>query len=289
VTKSESRNKSEASKSECAKHMPVAFGLRISGLFRLSAFGFRIWTLLCVASGLFAAPANSPAPAGPDSQALALVRDLLEQRPVKELSLNGVFRIRHSNGKKSDVPVHYSIRLAQDHWESVYLTDRTQTQGPEHLVIVHQGTQPNRYLFDQISLDGQRTNSMTLIGSDAAVSFAGSDFWLTDVGMEFLHWPAQRLVREAKITMRLGRPCKVLESTNPTPSEGAYLRVLSWIDSEMGTLIYAEAYDLNNRRFKVFSLKHFTKVNGRWQVRDMELRNDKADSRTNLEFSFDSE
>ena len=119
--------------------------------------------------------------------------------------------------------------------------------------------------------------------------FAGTDFWLTDLGLEFLHWPQQRLVKDAKITMRLGRPCKVLESTNPRPVEGVYGRVISWIDSELGNLIYAEAYDVQNKRYKVFSLNGFKKVNGRWQVKDMVLRDDKADSRTHLEFSFQAE
>jgi hypothetical protein len=250
--------------------------------------GIRPYRLL-VGFLLVSAVAFPATPPSADPQAVELLRGLLAQQPAKELSLNGVFKIRHSDGHKSEVPVHYSIRLAGDHWESVYGTDRTSFQGPENLVIVHQGEAPNRYLFNQISLDGRHTNSMSLTGAEAVVSFAGSDFSLTDLGMEFLHWPAQRIVRDAKITMRLGRPCKVLESTNPTPSEGSYLRVLSWIDAEMGTLIYAEAYDLDNRRFKVFSLKHFTRINGHWQVKDMQLRNDKADSRTDLEFNFESE
>jgi hypothetical protein len=63
--------------------------------------------------------------------------------------------------------------------------------------------------------------------------------------------------------------------------------VMSWIDSELGNLIYAEAYDANNRRYKVFSLQGFKRVNGRWHVKQMELRNDKADSRTHLQFNFD--
>ena len=75
----------------------------------------------------------------------------------------------------------------------------------------------------------------------------------------------------------------------PHARSGTYSRVVSWIDSEQGSLIYAEAYDLQNKRFKVFSLQGFTKVNGHWQVRDMELRNEKANSRTHLEFTFDAE
>jgi hypothetical protein len=221
-----------------------------------------------------------------DQEASTLVTDLISQQPAKPLELSAVFKVRHSNNRRSEIPVKYSVRLAIDHWESIYATEATSFQGAERLVVVHRGTEPNRYDFQQISLDGTRTNSIHLNGAEAALPFADTDFWLTDLGLEFLHWPLQRLVRDAKITMRLGRPCKVLESTNPKPAEGSYGRVISWIDSELGNLIYAEAYDAHNRRYKVFSLGKFKKVNGRWQVTEMVLRDDKADSRTQLDFIF---
>jgi len=255
------------------------------------ARAFLLIFLLAAFAARAAAP-SEPAAAGSapvDRDAVALVHQLLSQWPAKNLFLEGVFKIRHSNGRRTDVPVKYSLRLAENDWQSVYQTAPSQGLGRELLIVVHQADQPNRYLFTQVSADGARTNSMNLTGAEAALSFAGSDFWLTDLGMEFLHWPQQRLVRDAKITMRLGRPCKVLESTNPALAEGTYRRVVSWIDSELGHLIYAEAYDLQNKRYKVFSLKGFKKVNGRWQVKDMELRNDKADSRTRLEFNFETE
>src|SRR5262249_34899966 len=180
-----------------------------------------------------------------------LIRELLSQRPIKELSLSGVFRIRRNQNRRSEVPVSYSLRLLEDQWQSVYQAASTTTQGSEQFTVIHRGLEPNRYWLMQTSLDGSKTNTLDLTNSEAAVPFAGTDFWLTDLGLEFLHWPAQRLVKDAKITMRLGRPCKVLESTNPRPAEGAYSRVLSWIDAEMGSLIYAEAYDSRNKRFKV--------------------------------------
>lgn len=241
---------------------------------------------LVLALGFWSGQAAEPAR---DQGAAELVHDLLLQRPAKDLSLDGVLRTRQSDGRRLDIPLLYSIRIEPDRWMSVYEAAATATQGPEYLTVVHQDAQPSRYVYTQVSQDGARTNAMTLTGAEAAVSFAGSDFWLTDLGMEFLHWPEQRLVRDAKITMRLGRPCKVLESRNPSPAAGVYSRVVSWIDSELGALIYAEAYDLQNKRYKVFSLKGFKKINGRWQVKDLELRNDKADSRTRLEFKFESE
>ena len=89
--------------------------------------------------------------------------------------------------------------------------------------------------------------------------------------------------------MRFGRPCKVLESTNPQPTPQSYAKVVSWIDSETGALIRAEAYDSQKKLYKIFSLKGFAKIHGQWQVREMEIRNDRTDSRTQLELVFQPE
>lgn len=236
-----------------------------------------------------AAAVSSPAsgPMAVDREAVAFVSDLLLQRPGKEIAIDGVFHIRTSEGRRREIPVNYMIRLNENAWQSIYATERTDALGPEQLVVTHEAREPNRYLLRQISPDGTRTNTLMINGSEAAVSLASSDFWLSDLGLEFLHWPEQRFVRDAKITMKYGRPLKVIESVNPRPSAGTYSRVVSWIDSELGSLVRAEAYDLEGKRFKVFELKSFKKVNGRWQVKDMEIRNEKTDSRTRLEFNLE--
>ncbi len=238
------------------------------------------------AAGQVSTAAAKPAPV--DHEATAFVQELLAQRPAQELSIDGTFQIRQSDGQRSRIPVKYSVRISESTWQSVYATEATPSRGAETLVILHQAAQPNRYLYSQVSLDGARTNSVTLTGAEAGVPFASSDFWLSDLGLEVLHWPQQRLIRDAKITMRWGRPCKVLESTNPHPGEGRYARVVSWIDSELGSLNRAEAFDTRGKHFKTFDLRSFKKVNGRWQVKDMELENERNDSRTRLEFIFES-
>jgi hypothetical protein len=56
--------------------------------------------------------------------------------------------------------------------------------------------------------------------------FTGSDFWIADLGLDFLHWPKQRLLRKE---MRHSKSCEVLESVNPQSVPGGYARVVSWI------------------------------------------------------------
>ena len=115
--------------------------------------------------------------------------------------------------------------------------------------------------------------------------FADSDFWIADLGLEFFHWPDQKVLRhEDKRT----RACAVLESTNPNPAPGAYSRVDSWIDNETFGIVHAEAYDANGKLLKVFDPKSFKKVNGQWELQDMEIRNVQTKSRTSIKFDLKS-
>ena len=117
----------------------------------------------------------------------------------------------------------------------------------------------------------------------AARPFAGSDFRVMDLGLEFFHWPEQRLL---KPEMRHNRSCRVLESTNPASDPAGYARVVSWIDVETDGLVCAEAYDRGNRLVKEFSVGSFRKVEGRYQLQDMKIRNAKTGRRTELEFDL---
>jgi hypothetical protein len=78
----------------------------------------------------------------------------------------------------------------------------------------------------------------------------------------------------------------VLENLNPNPSTNGYSRVVSWIDEESYGIVHAEAYDAQNKLLKVFDPKSFKKVNGQWELKDMEIRNVQTGSRTRIEFDL---
>jgi len=122
-----------------------------------------------------------------------------------------------------------------------------------------------------------------MTGKETMVSFAGSDFLAADLGLEFLHWPKQRVLKKE---MRRSQFCNVLESLNPTPSPKGYKRVLSWIDPENGAIVHAEAYDERNDVLKKFDPTELKKVNGQYQLEEMEIRNLKTDSRTVVKFNL---
>jgi len=114
-------------------------------------------------------------------------------------------------------------------------------------------------------------------------SFANSDFWVCDLGLEFFHWPAQKVLKKE---IKRSRGCTVLESTNPNPATNSYSRVVSWIDSESGGIVQAEAYDFNGKLLKEFAPKSFKKVNGQWELQEMQINNVQTGSRTRLDFDL---
>jgi hypothetical protein len=89
--------------------------------------------------------------------------------------------------------------------------------------------------------------------------------------------------------MKRGQACKVLESKNPEPSTNGYSRVVSWIDNDTLGIVQAEAFDAKGRLLKEFAPKEFKKVNGQWQLQEMEIRNVQTGSRTRLEFNLEKQ
>ena len=116
------------------------------------------------------------------------------------------------------------------------------------------------------------------------IPFAGSDFWLADLGLEFFHWPQQKVIKKE---FRRSCGCMVLESVNPNPTPNGYSRVVSWIDEESLGIVQAEAYDSKNKLLKEFYPKDIKKVNGQWQVQTLDISNDQTDSSTRMEFEPD--
>jgi hypothetical protein len=216
----------------------------------------------------------------------ALAAELRAQRPVENLTTGGILRLRDSRGKwRPPIPVRLEVKLGSDSWQSLYQALGPRGEVRETLVVVHNQDQPYRYEYLRAAeTNGAAPLALNLVGDQAGIPFAASDFWLSDLGLDFFLWPQQRLVKKE---MRKSRSCRVLESVRPNPPPGGYARVLSWIDFETDKLIRAEAYDRDRNLLKEFSIGSVKKVNGRWQLKSMEIRNEKTDCRTRLEFDLE--
>lgn len=239
------------------------------------------------------APPAPLAPAEAAKQGKAIVAELLSQRPAQNVANTGVLKIQEANGRRTDLPVTFESFSTATNWQSVCSTTGWITNENDRLrltlTITHDDARPNQYELQKVvasSTTAGRSVSSTanLAGAQTMIPFAGSDFCVADLGLEFFHWPEQRLV---KTEMRRGRSCRVLESVNPQPDPGAYSRVVSWIDIETGGIVHAEAYDSQNKLLKEFDPKEFKKMQGQWQLQEVEIRNRQTGSRTRIEFNLD--
>ncbi|HEX7651979.1 MAG TPA: outer membrane lipoprotein-sorting protein, partial [Verrucomicrobiae bacterium] len=156
----------------------------------------------------------------------------------------------------------------------VNATNLTATDSIRELTIIHAPEQAPQYLVP----DGQ--GGWTNLPPDRLETpFAGSDFLVSDLGLEFLHWPVQKILKR-EVHRSCG--CTVLESTNPHPGPQGYARVVAWIDTDSLGIVEAYAYDAAGRKLKDF----YPKLIGQRQEQTLVMENLQTDTRTRLELKL---
>jgi len=252
--------------------------LRIFCLISLLVSAPRVWSQVKI---------ETPPPLDPveaQREARRLVEALLAQTPEETATNVGKMIIQPTRATKSEVTVRFDTVRTTTNWSSVYETMIDNSLKVSRLVVIHTPGQPNQYLLSAGGLDDK---PRVLVGNETMVPFAGSDFWVADLGFEFLFWPKQTLLKKE---MRNNRFCEVLESTNPNPARDGYAKVLSWITAEKPHgPAHAEAYDAFGKKIKVFDPKSVEKVEGVYQLHSVEMRNLKTRSRTVLEFNSEAD
>ena len=184
-----------------------------------------------------------------------------------------ILRIRHLRGVRADIKVTIRTTVSGDAWHTDYVS------GDGLLYRVSRSPlAPNQYQTGRV--DGPPPKP----AGNLLVPFAGSDFWLVDLGLDFFHWPEQRLLKKEQ---RRGEACYVLERATPKPAPGGYSRVVTWLDQDTMGIVCAEAYDTRGKLLKEFEPKRFQKVNGQWRLKEMEIRNEQTDTRTSLIFDVE--
>ena len=246
---------------------------------KLFAWPAAFWQVFPVIffAGMFSVWGQSAGVTEGEIQGQNLVKSILESWPAASFTNTGTLKIRDARHKTVQLGLTVRTVVLPDQWENFY--QATGTNGATTLEIIHAAAQPNQYL----SISGAGDRNMTNTTSEVMTAFAQSDFWLADLGLDFFHWPSQKILKKE---VRRSRGCTVLESTNPHPDAKSYSRVVSWIDDESNGIIHAEAYDFNNNLLKEFDPKSFKKVKGRWELQEMEIDNVQKDSRTRLELDL---
>jgi hypothetical protein len=223
-------------------------------------------------------------------QGRQLAQQLCESKPTENLTNSGALQIRNSKGETTKLPLDCFVFATQTNWinfykasrfegsvhsESTGYTDSFTREFPIEITHFRDRLSIYKFKFPSPEPSGLITNLYA--------PFADSDFWLADLGMEFFHWPEQKILKKE---VKRSRGCAVLESTNPNPSANGYSRVVSWIDEESGGIVQAFAYDAQGKKLKEFYPKNFEKVNGQYQVQEMEMDNVQTGSRSRIEFDL---
>jgi Outer membrane lipoprotein-sorting protein len=233
-------------------------------------------------------------------QGRALTHKILDQlfQVATGSKATATLQIRDDQGHREIPLIISAVRVAENTWPITwYQIDWTNRI--EQLSFHPTTNQPNSFNYDtNITIfklfhpARSLTNNIptlyaslttNLTGNAAMIPFAGSDFWLCDLGLDFFHWPAQKVLKKE---VHRSRGCTVLESTNPNPGTNGYSRVVSWIDNESLGIVEACAYDANGKKLKDFYPKDFKKVDGQWQVQTLVMENVQTGSRSRLEFDL---
>lgn len=213
-----------------------------------------------------------------DGQVLAA--ELRAMRPAESFTNTASLRLRDADGNVRRIPLTIINRVGDGaSWEVVYSAGGPR---PETLVMTRTADQSPVYRVRT----GPGSTEETPGPDGSARPFAGSDFTLRELGLEFLHWPGQRMLPQSPPAMKKGQACKVLESTQPDAL--VYTRVVSWVSIDHHGLMLADAYDASGQLVKRFSIGSLRKVDGVWQLRDMEMIDEVRGTETRLEFELNS-
>jgi hypothetical protein len=277
----------------------------------LAEWFFVVATILICVFSAKAEQTNSLSDA--EIQGRALAQKILEQQPAENFTNTGVLQIHDGQGNRTNFSVKCEVVITPDHWQNVYEVMGTNTSAGydpylarQKLSITHTADRPNEYELeksrgpsidlsehsDKSSKEPQREFVLHVVSTISKPSvfeimrpFAGSDFWVADLGLEFFHWPQQKVLKKE---FHRQCACTVLESTNPNPTTNGYSRVVSWIDEDSLGIVEAFAYDVNGKKLKNFYPKSFEKdkASGQYQVQSMIMENLQTGSRTRLEFDL---
>jgi hypothetical protein len=205
---------------------------------------------------------ESPPPLDPvqaEKEARALVVEMLSQKPAG--TNTGLLKIINANNEQRQVPMRFEIWSTPNSSTSIY---EAKDPGPPRrdtkLTVMRSDGQPNKYLLGE---NGEAAKTLT--GNETMVPFAGSDFYIADLGLEFLQWPKQRLLKKEMRRSAFAR-CSKAPNPNRPP---AYSRVVCWVEQESPHgIVHAVCLRCQGKVVKRFDPKEFEKVQGEYQLQE---------------------
>lgn len=196
---------------------------------------------------------------------------------------DAVATLRIKQGRERwDVPVTCVVTNDGSKLRTTFSVTLSSRNPAEKLVLVQENDGSVSYLYGT-SDTGMEPIVAPVSGEALDQNLGGSDFTLGSLGLDFLRWPKQTLL---KPETRLGQSCLVLESSRSSGTNGM-VRLKSWIDRDSGAILVAEGYDAAGKMVREFSLSgaSVVKVDGVYQLKQMSIRTP-GKSQTVLEFDL---
>lgn len=237
-----------------------------TGFRRLAAL---LMAVLCIRS----MPADAASQSETEGRAWA--QRLRTIAPEHASTNRAVLRIRGREGRRQ-VPITVITRPGNPEWSVEYHAEAVGGNGPTEVSTIRYREQGPPRFEARVDPAGKPQALEGAVAGDRAI--AGSDFLLRELGMEFLHWPEQR-IRGRELSN--GRWCQVLESVSGRPEGPASVR--SWIDEKLGVILSAEVYDARKVRLKQFSITQFREQADRWTC-SVSMVDDLRGTKTELSF-----
>ncbi len=206
-----------------------------------------------------------------------LAHHMRQAQLLRAEPFRGTLQTKNRRGRRISQTILLHTRAANNQTHSTF-TVSSPNGNIVCLTILYNPQQAPRYYFS----NNPNQIGRPLLRQAAMSSFADSDFWPADLGLEFFHWPQQKILPHIRIKMRKGVACRVLESRRQPASDFGYSRVRSWISREHFGLVYAEAYNADGKLVKTFEVSGLQKIDGQWKVSELRIRNEITKSTTKL-------
>jgi hypothetical protein len=114
---------------------------------------------------------------------------------------------------------------------------------------------------------------------DLLARLGNSAMCWADLTLSFLWWRGGKTIgrQEAR-----GQPCYVVDLPAPDPKASDYSRVRVWVDTRVTMVLQAEGYDRTGELLRRITIKSIRKLHDDWMVKDLEVRDFAAGTRTIL-------
>ena len=212
---------------------------------------------------------HSVADSLPDGNELA--KSIRDTSPVENISLNAKIEVTLKNRKRISTDLIIETKLLSD--DEFLMTYSIKPNNNDNFwQVIRKTGESNKYKI-------KKKGEVLATGKEYQIGLEKSSFMITDIGLEFLHWPFQKTVRKQ---LRKSRSCHVLESKTIEANKGNYTRVVSWVDIKSRAILAADFFTTDGKLLKRFNVKGLTKKNGNWQVDELEMRNMRNGTRSRL-------